>query len=259
MVEPKLLPALSRRCAGPSSCRVASWTTRPQYDHSAHPRQHPDVGEDLGGAAAGRVGVHLHDRTLAPGLPGRDPDEDRVTAPPSWRRSTGAATGPHGQMDQLDRRTLIAVKVGIPREVKNHEYRVAITPGRRARAGQPRPRGLRRDATPASAPPSPTRTTSRPAPRSWTRADDVWGDRRPDPQGQGADRQRVRPDARGPDALHLPAPGRRPGPAPRRWSSARSPASPTRPSSCRTGSLPLLAPMTEVAGRLAPQVGCRTR
>ena len=35
MVEPKLLPALSRRCAGPSSCRVASWTTRPQYDHSA--------------------------------------------------------------------------------------------------------------------------------------------------------------------------------------------------------------------------------
>ena len=26
------------------------------------------------------------------------------------------------------RRTLIAVKVGIPREVKNHEYRVAITP-----------------------------------------------------------------------------------------------------------------------------------
>ena len=93
-----------------------------------HPRQHPDVGEDLGGAAAGRVGVHLHDRTLAPGLPGRDPDEDRVTAPPSWRQSTGAATGPHGRMDQLSRRTLIAVKVAIPREVKNHEYRVAITP-----------------------------------------------------------------------------------------------------------------------------------
>ena len=40
--------------------------------------------------------------------------------------------------------------------------------------------------------------------------------------------------------------------------SARSPASPTRPSSCPTASLPLLAPMSEVAGRLAPQVGAHT-
>ena len=31
--------------------------------------------------------------------------------------------------------------------------------------------------------------------------------------------------------------------------------SPTRPCSCADGSLPLLAPMSEVAGRMAPQVG----
>ena len=37
------------------------------------------------------------------------------------------------------------MKIGVPKEVKNHEYRVAITPGRRARAGRPRPRGVRRD------------------------------------------------------------------------------------------------------------------
>ena len=35
------------------------------------------------------------------------------------------------------------MKVGVPKEVKNHEYRVAITPDRRARAHRARPRGLR--------------------------------------------------------------------------------------------------------------------
>ena len=48
-------------------------------------------------------------------------------------------------------------------------------PVRRARAGPPRPRGLRRAATPASARPSPTTTSSPPARRSSDTADDVWG------------------------------------------------------------------------------------
>ena len=68
------------------------------------------------------------------------------------------------------------MKVGVPKEVKNHEYRVAITPDRRARA---RPRTATRcyvekgagrrlaDRRRAS--------TSRRAPRSSTRADEVWG------------------------------------------------------------------------------------
>ena len=52
--------------------------------------------------------------------------------------------------------------------------------------------------------------------------------------------------------LHLAAePGLHPRPAGR----PRSPASRTRPSQLPTGALPLLAPMSEVAGRLAPQVG----
>ena len=38
-------------------------------------------------------------------------------------------------------------------------------------------------------------------------------------------------------------------------STAGSPASPTRPCSSPTGALPLLAPMSEVAGRMATQVG----
>ena len=53
------------------------------------------------------------------------------------------------------------MKVGIPREVKNHEYRVAITPAGVHELVAQRPRGLRRDRTPASAPRSPTTSTSR--------------------------------------------------------------------------------------------------
>ena len=40
---------------------------------------------------------------------------------------------------------------------------------------------------------------------------------------------------------------------------ARSPASPTRPCSCPRAALPLLYPMSEVAGCLAPQVGALLR
>ena len=146
------------------------------------------------------------------------------------------------------------MKVGVPREVKNNEFRVAITPGGRARARPRRARGLRRGRRrrgllaarrgvrrrrrddPADAP-----TTS--------------GARRPGAQGQGAGARGVPPDAAGPGAVHLPAPGRRPGSAPTRCCRAASRRSPTRPCSCRDGSLPLLAPMSEVAGRMAPQVG----
>ena len=59
----------------------------------------------------------------------------------------------------------------------------------------------------------------------------------------------------GPGALHLPAPGRVQGRAPTRCSTARSPASPTRPSSCPTARCRCSRRCREVAGRLAPQVG----
>ena len=146
------------------------------------------------------------------------------------------------------------MKVGIPREVKNHEYRVAITPagvhefvrdGHEVfvEAGAGVGSSITDDEFAAAG------ATILPT------ADDVWGDRRPGPQGQGADRRGVPPDAR----------------------RARC-SSPTctwpRRKECTdalldrkvTGiayetvelpdrSLPLLAPMSEVAGRLAPQVG----
>ena len=67
------------------------------------------------------------------------------------------------------------MRVGIPREVKNHEYRVAITPAgvnELVRAGH----ASRRERTPGSAPRSRTTTSSPPARRSWPTADDVWAD-----------------------------------------------------------------------------------
>ncbi len=101
------------------------------------------------------------------------------------------------------------MKVGVPKEVKNHEYRVAITPAGvhelvrdghevyvQQSAGDrlvhPR-RGLRggRGADPAD------------------RGRCLAG-RRPDPEGQGAGGRGVPPDAQGPGAVHLPAPGRQP-------------------------------------------------
>ena len=160
MVEPKLLPAPP----GGSQDRAAEDRV---VDHAPAVRPSPTQTAPghrrrSGGAAAGRVGIQLHrPGPLAPGLPGRDPGEDRVTAPPSWRRSTGAATGPYRQMDQLEegldsREGRHPSRGQEPRVPRGHH------PRRRARAGPPRPRGLRRDRTPASARRSPTRTSSRP-------------------------------------------------------------------------------------------------
>ena len=148
------------------------------------------------------------------------------------------------------------MRVGIPREVKNNEYRVAITPAgvhELVRTG--------------------TRSSSRRTPGVGSSiTDDEFvaagativggrrrrvGDRRPDPQGQGADRRGVPPDAARPGAVHVPAPGRRPGLHPRAARRAASPAIAYETVELPTGPLPLLAPMSEVAGRLAPQVGAQ--
>ena len=100
------------------------------------------------------------------------------------------------------------MKVGIPREVKNNEYRVAITPaGVHELVVHGHEVFVERDAGRRLVHPR-RRTTSPPVPRSSTGRRRL-GDRRPDPQGQGADRRGVPPDARGPGPLHLPAPRRR--------------------------------------------------
>ena len=128
-------------------------------------------------------------------------------------------------------------------------------PGRRARAG--RATGTRSSSrpTPASAPRSPTRTTSRPAPRSWPppTTSGATGDlilKVKEPIARG-----VRPDARGPDPVHLPAPRRRPSRCTDALVERKVTGIAYETVELPDRSLPLLAPMSEVAGRLAPQVG----
>ena len=128
---------------------------------------------------------------------------------------------------------LAAMKVGVPKEVKNHEYRVAITPAgvhELTRSGHEV--FIERDAGAGSS--IPDEDFVPPGAAILPTADDVWqtGDlilKVKEPVGRG-----VPPDAQGPGAVHLPAPRRRRGPAPTRCSTRASPPSPTRPSSCPT-------------------------
>ena len=90
------------------------------------------------------------------------------------------------------------VKVGVPKEVKNHEYRVAITPDRRARAGRSRPPGLRRAGRRRRLGDQRRRSSSPPVPRSSRTPTRSGARARHGAQGQGADRRGVPPDAGGP-------------------------------------------------------------
>ena len=102
------------------------------------------------------------------------------------------------------------MKVGVPKEVKNHEYRVAITADRRARAGGPRPRGRHPEGRRRRLVDQRRRVRRRRRHDRRHRRRGVghrrW--RRHGAQGQGARRRGVRPDAGGAGAVHLPAPGR---------------------------------------------------
>ncbi len=126
------------------------------------------------------------------------------------------------------------MKVGIPREVKNHEYRVAITP-----AGVHQlVRGGHQVLIEAGAgvgssiPDEELRHGLREDPSDRGRR---VGRRGHDPQGQGADRTGVPPHAFRPRCCSLTCTWPRPGPAPTRCSAPASPRSRTRPSSCPTG------------------------
>ena len=149
------------------------------------------------------------------------------------------------------------MRVGVPKEVKNHEYRVAMTPGRRARARRARSRRLRRDRRRASARRSPTSSTSRPARRSWTSADEVWETAEMVLKVKEPIKEEYARMREGQvlfTYLHLAAD--RPltqelmdrGVTAIAYETVQTP----------DGALPLLAPMSEVAGRLAPQVGAHT-
>ena len=146
--------------------------------------------------------------------------------------------------------------VGVPKEVKNHEYRVAITPAgvhELVRAWSRRRSSRRcRESAPSITDDEFVAAGAKILPT----ADDVWAGGRPDPQGQGADRRGVRPDAATEQVLftylHLAAS--------RECTDALLDAAGHRDrlrdrADSPTVALPLLAPMSEVAGRLAPQVG----
>ncbi len=64
--------------------------------------------------------------------------------------------------------------VGVPKEVKEDEYRVAITPAGVRELTAAGHTGLRRAGRRGRARPSPTPTSSPPGPRSWTTRDDIW-------------------------------------------------------------------------------------
>jgi alanine dehydrogenase len=147
------------------------------------------------------------------------------------------------------------MRIGVPKEIKNHEYRVGLTPVVGARAGAPRPSGERAEGRgPASA--SPTRTTRPPPVQIMPDAGEIFASAEmivkvKEPQAD--ERAMLREGQILFTYLHLAPDAPRPS-RPGLEERLRS-ASPTKPSPTRAGRLPLLTPMSEVAGRMAIQVG----
>ena len=145
------------------------------------------------------------------------------------------------------------MKVGIPTEIKNHEYRVAITPaGAHELVASGHEVFVQRDAGVGSAIPNEAYRAA--GARILDTADDVWGAgelilkvKEPIPD----EYHRMRKDQVLFTYLHLAAS--------RECTDALIAAGTTAIAyetvQLPDGSLPLLAPMSEVAGRLAPQVG----
>ena len=183
-----------------------------------------------------------YDELLAAVLDGSLGDAPLVDRGAAGRRRAGVWHGsarPGGSLASspqgcggASRKECRQVKVGVPKEVKNHEYRVAITPIGVHELVAHGHEVVIETRAPASAPRSTTTSTSRAGAEILDAADDVWGTRGHGAQGQGAGGRGVPPDAGGPDPLHLPPPRRRQAARPRSCWPARSPRSPTRPCSC---------------------------
>ena len=143
--------------------------------------------------------------------------------------------------------------IGVPKEIKDNEFRVGLTPSSVAelvhhghqvwsRRRRPRLRALRCGLRGAGA----TIVADR--------ADD-FRRRRHDREGQGAARRRAQDAAPRPDPVHLSASRARPASRPRDLVASGAICIAYETVTSATGGLPLLTPMSEVAGRLAPQVG----
>ena len=150
------------------------------------------------------------------------------------------------------------MRVGVPREVKNHEYRVALTPAgvtELVRAGhtvlveQRRRRGV---VDPGR------RLRRRRRRRSWPTADDVWADadlvlKVKEPVAE--EYHRLRAGQTLFTYLHLAASKECTDALRRPRAPPRSPTRPCRPPTARCR---CSRPMSEVAGRMAPQVGAHS-
>src|SRR4051794_39941345 len=151
---------------------------------------------------------------------------------------------------------LIPVKVGIPREVKNHEYRVAITPsGVHELVTHGHDVYVEKDAGVGSSIPDEDYVAA--GAKVLATADDVWetGDlilKVKEPVAQEYDRMREGQTLF--TYLHLAADK----PLTEELAKRKVTGIAYETVELPDRSLPLLAPMSEVAGRLAPQVGAHT-
>ncbi len=145
--------------------------------------------------------------------------------------------------------------IGVPKEIKNHEYRVGLIPASVRELVASRPQGAGRDQGAAAASASTTRPIKAAGAdhRAERRASLRQG--RHDREGEGAAAGRVQDAAQGPDALHLPAPGAGSGADRGRCIKSGCTAIAYETVTNARGGLPLLAPMSEVAGRMSVQVG----
>ena len=186
---------------------------------------------------------------------GRGHAPARARAPPrrALRRARAARLRLRLQVTPL-RSEVHGMKVGVPTEIKADEYRVALTPVRGARARRPRPRGRRAGRRRARARRSPTPSTPSRARGSLPDADAVFAEadlivkvKEPQPEEVA----RLEPRHTLFTYLHLaPDPELTQGLID---SGATCIAYETVED--RNGRLPLLAPMSEVAGKIATQAG----
>ena len=149
------------------------------------------------------------------------------------------------------------MRVGIPTEVKNHEYRVAATPEGRPRAPARGARGRRAVGGGARSARSPTReyeaagaAIAPDADAVFARADLIVKVKEPQPEEY--ERFRERPGARSRSCTWPPT-----RPLTRFLAERGVRAIAYETVQLADGRLPLLAPMSEIAGRMAPQEGAK--
>ena len=144
--------------------------------------------------------------------------------------------------------------IGVPKEIKTREYRVGMVPAGVRALVAPATRCSSRRA-PAKARASRTPSTQRVGAQIVEQRGRGVEARRDDREGEGAAPARVRADSDGPDPLHLPPPRRRGAELTKELVKKKVAAVAYETIQLDDGSLPLLRPMSEVAGKMAIQVG----